>query len=270
MNADETYRVIYEDITLVDQFGSYDDQSFDYDTIDDFEYDNQTDLDLYPNTDTSPNHLFVPINIPLELRQFTEKMHMERVLSDSLKTKHCYYPSREERIFSTKDVVCSHMLPILIKMGSWKTIVSFFNTNKTMYGYLDERTKKSGIVLKDEIKSQMFAYRQLDSKIIANYYREDADYFIGRKCFVRGGKKLNEQIRCSHYIICANCDEALSITTDTWIFIKEVYIVLSPQGFYHSSQNSYYFQRNKTSVLEAGYWYILEAKNCLDKVFITR
>jgi len=190
-------------------------------------------------------------------------LHTERALTNSLKTKHYFQPSLEERVLTTKDIACQNMIPILVKMGSWKTIVSLFNVNKTMYSYLDERNK-DGLALKDEIKSKMFAYRELDSKIMAKYYREEDNLFTGGKCFVRGGKTLGEQNRCSFYVICANCDEALSITADTWIFIKETRTVVSSHGRWLGFQISYYFQRNKNGAFEDGYWYITEACKCLD------
>jgi hypothetical protein len=258
----------YEVNTFVNESDSYDDQSFEYDTIDDFDYDDQLDNDLYLDLDSSTKNVCIAldleVNLPLELRQFTEKLHMERVLSDSLKMKHHFQPSREERALTTKDIACQNMLPILVKMGSWKSIVSLFNVNKTMYGYLDERNK-DGLALKDEIKSQMFSYRQLDNKIMAKYYDvEENGYFTRNKRFVRAKNTLAERGNCSSYLVCAKCDESLSITTDTWIFIKEAYIVVSPQGVY-SFRDSYLLQKNKDGVFEPGCWNILEAKNCLDK-----
>lgn len=252
------YENVMTDQIDTDDEGLYldNEDDFTYDAVDDFDYDSLVDI---------PRVYLDDLDIPLELRQFTEMLHTERALTNSLKSKHHFQPSREERVLTTKDIAIRNVLPILIKMGSWKTIVSLFNVNKTMCSYLDERNKKSDIPLKDEIKGQMFAYRQLlDKNIMAKYYRKDADYFMGRNCLVRSRKTLNKQLKFSHFFICANCDEAVSITTDTWIFIKEVYFVVSPEGVYHSSQNSYYLQKNKNSVFEDGFWHISEAKNCLD------
>jgi hypothetical protein len=186
--------------------------------------------------------LHLALRLSSELAEFTEQLQLKQALSNSLKTKHYYQSSRQERTLLCEDVVCESILPILIAWGSWRIVVSLFNVNTKLYRYFSQRI--------DKIKEQMFAYRQVDAQLLMHHYVSNDKFLI------------RNELSLDRFVVCAFCDEERSVTKDMRLFIKEWGQSAVP--------GRYYYQSKRDSEFENGFMYILQAKSCLDYISLTQ